>query len=77
MILTLIGYASLGHIVVDFISTLDEKDLIPNKPFKCDMCFTYWYSVIPLVYEFGLKGFIYAGIAGIISDLIYRIKNKI
>jgi hypothetical protein len=76
ILLDIIGYAALGHIIVDFINHLDLPE-IPNKPFKCDMCFTTWYSILPLVLEYGLKGFIYAGLAGVTADLIFRIKNRI
>lgn len=75
IVLELIGYACLGHIVVDFINDLDLK--LPNKPFKCDMCFTTWYSVFPLILEYGLKGILYAGITGVLADIIFRAKQKI
>ena len=76
LIIELIGYASLGHIVVDFINHLDLPE-IPNKPFKCDMCFTTWYSILPLTIQYGLRGFLYAAIAGVLSDLIFRLKQKL
>ena len=76
MILELIGYAALGHILVDFITELDLPE-IPNKPFKCDMCFTTWYSVLPLTIQYGLKGILYAAIAGVLADLIFRLKQRL
>ena len=76
IVLELLGYAALGHILVDFISHLDLPEL-PNKPFKCDMCFTTWYSLLPLTITYGIKGILYAAIAGVLADLIFRIKNRI
>lgn len=77
MIFDLIAYACLATLIVDFISTIDINDYIPKKPFKCDMCFGYWYSVLPLVIEYDLKGFIYAGVVGVLANLIYKIQNRI
>ena len=75
MILELIGWACLAHLAVDFIETIDTNGVLANKPFKCDMCFGYWSSVIPLVYIHGLNGFLYAAIVGVMADLIFRLKN--
>ena len=76
MILELIGYASLIHIIVDFINNLDLPE-IPNKPFKCDLCMGYWLSIIPLMVTHGPRGILLAGIVGVLADLIFRIKNRI
>lgn len=76
ILLELLGYASLIHIIVDFISNLDLPE-IPNKPFKCDLCMGYWLSVLPLVVTHGARGILLAGIVGVVADLIFRIKNRI
>ena len=76
MILELIGYASLIHIIVDFINSFDLPEL-PNKPFKCDLCMGYWLSIIPLMVTHGARGILLAGIVGVLADLIYRIKQRI
>ena len=77
MILQLIGWACVAHLAVDFISELDSNETLPYKPFKCDMCFGYWISVIPLVYQTGLVGFLYAGIVGVLADFIFRLKDRL
>ena len=77
MILELLGWASLAHLFVDLISTLDEADKIPNKPFKCDMCTGFWISVLPLIYSYDLSGVLYAALVGILADLIFRIKQRL
>ena len=77
MMLELLGWACVAHIAVDFITELDVKERLPIKPFKCDMCFGYWISVIPLVYSHGLNGFLYAGIVGILADVIFRLKDRL
>ena len=77
MIFELIGWACLAHIAVDFLSYLDEDDMIYEKPFKCDLCMGYWLSVLPLVVGYGSYGFLYAGIVGVLADLIFRLKQRL
>ena len=52
--------------------TLDKEDDLPAKPFKCDMCLTYWMSVVPLCIQFGPVGILYAAIAGVTANIIYK-----
>ena len=77
MIFNLIAWACLAHLVVDLIVTIDTEDVLPNKPFKCDMCVGFWVSVIPMVIYNGWIGFCYAAVIGVLTDLIYRLKNRI
>lgn len=77
MIFNLIALACLTHLVVDFIVTIDTKDLLQMKPFKCDMCMGFWLSVVPLVYVNGLIGIPYAAAVGVMADLIYRLKQRL
>lgn len=76
LIFNILGFASLGAILVDFIDTIDTKQILPQKPFKCALCLGYWYSVIPLVAMYGLNGFLYAGIVGVTTETIDRYLNK-
>ena len=71
LILQIIGFACLGHLVTDFIAHFDLPEL-PSKPFKCDMCMTYWISIIPLMVQFGFKGILYAAISSIIANIIFK-----
>ena len=41
ILIQIVGFACLGHLVTDFISSFDLKEL-PDKPFRCDMCMTYY-----------------------------------
>lgn len=75
ILLELLGLACLTHLIVDFIQTLDLP--LPNKPFKCDMCLGYWISMIPLILAYGIHGFAYAAIVGVLADIIYRIKERL
>jgi len=75
MMLFILGFASLTHLLVDFISTLDTR--LPNKPFKCDLCMGFWISVIPALIQYNLTGVLVAAITAITADLIFRIKNSI
>ena len=69
LILTIIGFACLGHIIADFLSTFEE---LWDKPFKCNMCMTYWISLAPFIFIYGANGILYAAIASITSEIIYR-----
>ena len=75
MILQLIGWASLAHILIDLIEELNIK--VPNKPFKCNLCLGYWISVIPLTIQYGLSGIVYAAISGVLSEVIFRVINRL
>ena len=70
-IVQIIGFACLAHLAVDLISHFDLPEL-PDKPFRCDMCFAYWISVIPFIIQFGLVGILYGAISGVIANLIYK-----
>lgn len=74
MILEIIGLASLGHLAADFFSQFDK---LPNKPFKCNMCATFWLAIAPMVYLHGYQGLLASAIASITSELIYRIINRL
>ena len=77
MIFDLLALACLAHLVVDFIVTVDKKDVLQMKPFKCDMCMGFYISVVPLFVTNGLYGIAYAAAVGVLADLIYRIKQSI
>ncbi len=71
LILQIIGFACLGHLVTDFISHFDLPEL-PNKPFRCDMCMTYWIAIIPMCVQFGPRGILYAAISSIVANIIFK-----
>lgn len=71
IIIQIIGFACLGHIVTDFIAHWNLPKL-PDKPFRCDMCMTYWISIIPLIVQFGLIGILYAAISSVTANIIFK-----
>ena len=71
ILIQIIGFACLGHLVTDFISSFDLKEL-PDKPFRCDMCMTYYIAIIPLMAQFGFKGILFAAISSIIANFIFK-----
>ena len=77
MIFNLIALACLTHLIVDFIVTIDTKELLQMKPFKCDMCMGFWLTVVPLILVSGLIGVAYAAAVGVLADLIYRLKQRL
>lgn len=74
MILLILGMASLGHLIADFLEPLPE---IPNKPFKCNMCLSTWITLLPACVLYGYEGILVAAITGIVSETIYKILNRI
>lgn len=74
MILEILGFAALAHLGADF---LEQFDWLPSKPFKCNMCSGFWYSVGPFLALYGWKGILVAAITGIVSEAIYKILNRL
>jgi len=74
ILLKIIGIAAFGHLVADFMSQFDS---VPDKPFKCNQCATFWLSIGPLLYLDGGWGFCIAATAAIVSELIYKLLTRI
>ena len=71
LLLQIIGFACIGHLVTDFISSFDLPEL-PDKPFRCDLCMTYYIAIIPLCAQFGPKAILYAAISSVIANTIFK-----
>lgn len=69
IVLQIIGFASLGHLAADFLNGFEK---LADKPFKCNMCMSYWLSFIPFIFIYGAVGLLYAATASIVSELIFR-----
>jgi len=69
MILNILGAAALGHLGAEFLSQFER---LPQKPFKCNMCLTFWLSILPFVYIYGYDGLLASALASIVSELIYK-----
>lgn len=70
LIIHIIGFAALGHLAADFLSKFER---LPDQPFKCNMCLTYWTSLPALIFIYGGTGLLVAAIAAILSELIYKL----
>lgn len=70
LIINIIGTAALGHLAADFLTRFEW---LPDKPFKCNMCLTFWLSIIPFMFLYDVWGILVASIAAITSELIYKI----
>jgi len=73
MIISIIGLACLANLLVDIASHFN----LPEKPFQCDMCMGFWISVLPLSYLYGWEGFCASGIVAILSNIIFKLNEKI
>ena len=69
-IIQILGFAALSNLAVDFISHFFPN--LPDKPFRCDMCFAFWISLLPFVLQFGWMGILYAALSGQVANVIYR-----
>lgn len=67
-LLNIIGAACLGHLLADFNTHFN----LPQKPFQCDMCMSFWVSIIPFILIYGLSGLFYSAISAVLSNLIYK-----
>lgn len=73
LILMIIGAACIGHLAADLLNGFEK---LPSKPFKCNMCMTYWLNLVPFIFIYGGYGFFYLAIASILSELIYKQLTK-
>ena len=74
LLINILGIASLGVMLQEFepYQWLTEKLHMPDKPFRCTLCATFWYSVGPLISIYGLEGLLYAALSGTIAELLDR-----
>ena len=73
MILQILGLASLGHILAEAF----QHAGIDRRPFNCNLCLATWISIIPLVIGYGNLGFLLAPLTGVVSEIIYRLLNRL
>lgn len=69
VVLQIIGFACLGHIMADFLNNFEK---LPDRPFKCNMCLSFWISLVPFIFIYEGNGILYAATASIVSELIFR-----
>lgn len=69
ILLNILGAAALGHLGADFA---EQWSKLPAKPFKCNMCMTWWLNIIPFIYIYKWEGILYTAIAAVTSELIYK-----
>ena len=72
VIIQMLGFAALTKLVIDFIETLDTNLMIPERPFKCDLCMGFWVSLVPFMLQEGLAGILYAAMTGVLANYIYK-----
>lgn len=68
-IIHILGAACLGHMAADLLSQFER---LPDKPFKCNMCMTFWLSITPFIFIYGADSIFISAIAAIISEIIYK-----
>lgn len=74
LIIVILGCASLGHMGADVLS---KFDWLWDQPFKCNMCLTFWMCIVPLMVEYGVEGILIAALSSIVSELIFKIINRL
>jgi hypothetical protein len=73
MIFSIIGFAALAHLMVEFFQHLE----INTKPWSCNLCFGFWLSLLPMVIMYGGDGFLAAAMTGVTSEVIYRLIQRL
>jgi len=73
-IFELITLASLAHLIVEFNVDLQLTD---KKPFTCNLCMGYWVALIPGFINYGFWGIPFAALVGVLSELIFKLLNRL
>jgi hypothetical protein len=69
LIINIIGGGALGYLCADFLS---QFEWLSDKPFKCNMCLTFWITIIPFILLYGYQGLFVSSLAAITSEILYR-----
>ena len=74
LLINILGVAALGVMIQEFepYQWLVKRLGLPDKPFLCTMCSTFWWSVGILISIYGIKGVAYAALAAISAEFIDR-----
>ena len=74
LLISILGIASLGVMLQEFepYQWLTEKLHLPDKPFRCTLCATFWLSVGPLISIYGYRGILYAAASATVAELLDR-----
>ena len=70
----IVGFAALAHLIVEFNTDLQLTD---KKPFTCNLCMGFWLAILPGFFQWGLGGLLFAALAGVTSELIYKILTRL
>ena len=69
LLINIIGAACIGHLGADFLSQFDR---LPDKPWKCNMCLTFWITILPFSAMYGFHALPMTAISALISEWIYK-----
>ena len=69
IIIDIIRGAALGFLGAEFLTQFDR---LPDKPFKCNLCLTFWLTIAPFILLYGYHGIFMSALASIISEWMYR-----
>ena len=74
LLVNLLGIASLGVILQDLppYKWIVNRFNLPDKPFSCTLCATFWLSAGPLIAIYGYEGVTYAAFSAMIAELLDR-----
>jgi len=74
MIYDIIGFAALAHLMANFF---EDLGILQFKPFNCNMCLAFWLALVPSFVFYEGYGILVAAMAGVTSELIYRVLQKL
>ena len=69
IIINILGAAAFGFLAADFLTRFDW---LPDKPWKCNMCLTFWLTLYPFILMYGWHGILVSSLAALISEIMYR-----
>tara|TARA_Y100000385_G_C12784089_1_gene504745 strand:- start:49 stop:294 length:246 start_codon:yes stop_codon:yes gene_type:complete len=74
LLIKLLGLASMGAMIQEFpvYQWIVKKLDLPDKPFSCTLCFTFWLTIGPMLIIYGYIGVAYAAFSAVAAELIDR-----
>ena len=74
LLIKLLGIASMGAMIQEFpvYQWIVNKLNVPDKPFSCTLCFTFWLTIGPMLIIYGYIGVAYTAFSAVAAELIDR-----
>ena len=72
----LLGMASMGAMLQQFEGYQWLVSRLPQKPFSCTLCATFWYTIGINIAMHGAPGIFYSALEAVLAEAIDRKLNQ-